>query len=109
MLYVLLMKSKDVSLMLIESNTNEKSIFEILRNYQHDYLVLPKNKFKHYNNKFTSLLKIGNYLISENQKFEKRIAITPDITKKYISLGIDVSLPQNYANHLGFKDEEYKE
>ena len=52
-------------------------------------------------------MKIGS--ISENQKFEKRIAITPDITKKYISLGIDVSLPQNYANHLGFKDEEYKE
>ena len=42
MLYVLLMKSKNVSLMLIESNTNEKSIFEILRNYQHDYLILPK-------------------------------------------------------------------
>ena len=70
MLYVLLMKSKNVSLMLIESNTNEKSIFEILRNYQHDYLILPKNKFKYYNNKFKFLLKIGNYLILESQKFK---------------------------------------
>ena len=47
--------------------------------------------------------------ISENQKLEKRIAITPEIAKKYISIGIDVSLPENYANHLGFNDEEYKE
>ncbi|WP_435163301.1 NAD(P) transhydrogenase subunit alpha [Candidatus Pelagibacter bacterium nBUS_25] len=46
--------------------------------------------------------------ISENQNIEKRIAITPEIAKKYISLGIEVSLPENYANHLGFKDEEYK-
>ena len=45
--------------------------------------------------------------ISENQKVEKRIAITPEIAKKYISLGIQVSLPENYGFHLGFKDEEY--
>ena len=38
--------------------------------------------------------------ISENQKIEKRIAITPEIAKKYMSLGIEVSLPENYANHL---------
>ena len=47
--------------------------------------------------------------ISENQKFEKRIAITPEIAKKYISLGIEVFLPENYGNHLGFNDEKYKE
>jgi NAD(P) transhydrogenase subunit alpha len=47
--------------------------------------------------------------ISENQKVEKRIAITPEIAKKYISLGIDVSLSENYASHLGIRDEEYKE
>ncbi|MDC0853651.1 NAD(P) transhydrogenase subunit alpha [Candidatus Pelagibacter sp.] len=47
--------------------------------------------------------------ISENKKVEKRIAITPEIAKKYISLGIEVSLPENYANHLGFNDVEYKE
>ena len=47
--------------------------------------------------------------ISENKEIEKRIAITPEIAKKYISLGIEVSLSENYASHLGFKDEEYKE
>ena len=45
--------------------------------------------------------------ISENQKVEKRIAITPEIAKKYISLGIEVSLSKNYGSHLGIKDEEY--
>ena len=47
--------------------------------------------------------------IIENQNTEKRIAITPEIAKKYISLGIEVSLPENYASHLGFKDKDYKE
>ena len=47
--------------------------------------------------------------ILENQKIEKRIAITPDIAKKYISLGLEVSIPENYGNHLGIKDEDYKE
>src|SRR6056300_724651 len=47
--------------------------------------------------------------ISENQKIEKRVAITPEIAKKYISLGLEVSLPENYGSHLGVKDEEYKE
>ena len=28
--------------------------------------------------------------VSENQKIEKRIAITPDIAKKYIALGFEV-------------------
>ena len=45
--------------------------------------------------------------VSENKKIEKRIAITPEIAKKYLSLGIDVSLCENYATHLGIKDEEY--
>tara|TARA_Y100001970_G_C14192865_1_gene836372 strand:+ start:612 stop:1700 length:1089 start_codon:yes stop_codon:yes gene_type:complete len=46
--------------------------------------------------------------VFENQKIEKRIAITPEIAKKYISLGFQVSLPENYGSHLGIKDEEYK-
>ena len=33
---------------------------------------------------------IGSIL--ENQNFEKRIAITPEIVKKYISLGFELSL-----------------
>jgi NAD(P) transhydrogenase subunit alpha len=47
--------------------------------------------------------------ISEDKKKEKRIAITPDIAKKYIALELEVFLPENYGEHLGFKDNEYKE
>ena len=47
--------------------------------------------------------------ISENKEIEKRVSITPEIAKKYISIGIEVSLSENYAIHLGIKDEEYKE
>jgi NAD(P) transhydrogenase subunit alpha len=47
--------------------------------------------------------------VSENHNIEKRIAITPDIAKKYIALGLKVSLSENYGEHLGFKDNEYKE
>jgi len=51
-------------------------------------------------------MKIASIL--ENPEIEKRIAITPEIAKKYISLGFEVSLAENYGNHLGIKDEEYK-
>jgi len=47
--------------------------------------------------------------VSENHKIEKRIAITPDIAKKYITLGFEVSISENYGEHLGFKDNDYKE
>ncbi len=50
-------------------------------------------------------MKIGSIL--ENHNIEKRIAITPDMAKKYISLGLDVVLPNNYGAHLGISDEEY--
>ena len=46
--------------------------------------------------------------ISENKENEKRIAITPEIAKKYINLGFNLSLPNSYGAHLGFQDEEYK-
>ena len=46
--------------------------------------------------------------ILENQDIEKRIAITPEIAKKYINLGFTLSLTKNYGVHLGFSDEEYK-
>jgi len=51
-------------------------------------------------------MKIGSVL--EKQKIEKRIAITPEIAKKYISLGFDVQLSKDYGTHLGIMDEEYK-
>ena len=46
--------------------------------------------------------------ISENKNLEKRIAVTPEIAKKYISLGFNLSLSNNYGSHLGFTDDEYK-
>jgi NAD(P) transhydrogenase subunit alpha len=52
-------------------------------------------------------MKIGSIL--ENKDFEKRIAITPEIAKKYISLDLEVSLVENYGLHLGYVDEEYKQ
>jgi len=47
--------------------------------------------------------------VSENKKIEKRIAITPDIAKKYIALGFEVFIVENYGEHLGFEDNQYKE
>jgi NAD(P) transhydrogenase subunit alpha len=52
-------------------------------------------------------MKIGSIL--ENHNIEKRIAITPEIAKKYIALGFEVLLSKSYGDHLGFRDEEYKE
>ncbi len=46
--------------------------------------------------------------LSENKEKEKRLAVTPEITKKYIDLGLDLFLPINYGSHLGFDDDEYK-
>ena len=47
--------------------------------------------------------------ILENQKIEKRIAVTPEIAKKYIALGFEISIVEKYGEHLGFKDNDYKE
>jgi len=47
--------------------------------------------------------------VSEDKKFEKRIAVTPDIAKKYIKLGFELSLPESYGTHLGISDNEFKE
>ena len=44
----------------------------------------------------------------ENTAVEKRLAITPEMAKKYIGLGFKVTLPSNYGVHLGFSDEDYK-
>ena len=50
-------------------------------------------------------MKIGSIL--ENQSIEKRIAITPEVVKKYISLGFEICLIKNYGIHLGINDENY--
>ena len=52
-------------------------------------------------------MKLGSIL--ENQNLEKRIAITPEIVKKYTSLGFDVCLSENYGSHLGITDDQYLE
>ena len=52
-------------------------------------------------------MKIGSIL--ENQNHEKRIAITPELVKKYISLGFEVYLAENYGFHLGIQDEYFKD
>jgi len=46
--------------------------------------------------------------ISENKDREKRIAVTPEIAKKYTSLGFNLFLPSNYGSHVGFSDDQYK-
>ena len=50
---------------------------------------------------------IGSTL--ENDNLEKRIAITPEIVKKYVSLGFKIILSENYGSHIGIKDEKYLE
>ncbi len=51
-------------------------------------------------------MKIGS--IAENKNSEKRVAITPDVIKKYLSLGLEVYLGKDYATHLGINDKEYE-
>ncbi len=48
---------------------------------------------------------IGSIL--ENHEIEKRISITPDIVKKYLSLGFEILLSENYGRHIGINDDEY--
>ena len=45
--------------------------------------------------------------ISEDKKIEKRVSITPEISKKYINLGFEIIISENYGAHLGFEDKEY--
>ena len=46
--------------------------------------------------------------LSENKEIEKRLALTPEIIKKYNDLGFNLFLPKNYGSHLGFDDNNYK-
>ena len=50
-------------------------------------------------------MKIGS--IIEDRTFEQRVAVTPEIIKKYKSIGIEVFLSKNYASHLGIADKNY--
>ena len=46
--------------------------------------------------------------ISENKNLEKRVALVPDIIKKYINLGFEVQILKGYGDHLGFSDESFR-
>jgi len=47
--------------------------------------------------------------VSENKQVEKRIAITPEIAKKYISNGFEILVENNFGSHLGILDEKFIE
>ena len=47
--------------------------------------------------------------ILENKAKEKRVAITPEMAKKYISLGVKLSLQRGFGTHLGFNDKDYSD
>ena len=51
-------------------------------------------------------MKIGS--VSENKQIEKRIAVTPEVAKKYTHLGFELLLPENYAVHLGINDSIFQ-
>ena len=52
-------------------------------------------------------MKIGS--ISEDLNSEKRISLTPELSKKYLDLGIEILISKNYGIHLGFHDIDYEE
>ncbi len=45
--------------------------------------------------------------LSENKNLEKRISITPELAKKYISNGFQVLLETDYGVHLGISNENF--
>ena len=45
--------------------------------------------------------------ISENKEIEKRISITPDIAKKYISLNFEVLIEPGFGSHLDILDDDF--
>ena len=45
--------------------------------------------------------------ISENNNKEKRISITPEISKKYIASGFEVFVENNIGDHLGISDNDF--
>ena len=51
-------------------------------------------------------MKIGS--ISEDLNSEKRISLTPELSRKYLDLGVELLINKNYGTHLGFFDNDYK-
>ena len=46
--------------------------------------------------------------IKEDLTIEKRVSITPETAKNIIGLGLKICIENNYASHLGIKDDDYK-
>ena len=44
----------------------------------------------------------------EDLTLEKRVALTPETAKNILGLGLNICIEKNYANHIGFRDEEFK-
>ena len=47
--------------------------------------------------------------IKEDINLEKRISVTPETAKNFISLGLSINLEKKYAIHLGIEDKEYED
>tara|TARA_B100001027_G_scaffold202091_1_gene162602 strand:- start:2458 stop:3540 length:1083 start_codon:yes stop_codon:yes gene_type:complete len=45
--------------------------------------------------------------VSENKEIEKRISITPEIAKKYVSNGFSVLIEDNFGMHIGISNKEF--
>ena len=45
--------------------------------------------------------------VSENKEIEKRISITPDLAKKYISNSFEILIETGFGSHLGISDDEF--
>jgi len=52
------------------------------------------------------MINIGS--VKEDPTKEKRISITPETAKKFISLGFTINIEKNYADHLNINDELYQ-
>ena len=47
--------------------------------------------------------------VCENKATEKRISVTPDNVKKFVSSGFKVYLEKNYGDHLDIDDQKFSE
>tara|TARA_B100001057_G_scaffold462395_1_gene515312 strand:- start:2369 stop:3463 length:1095 start_codon:yes stop_codon:yes gene_type:complete len=47
--------------------------------------------------------------IREDLTLEKRVSLTPETSKNIIGMGLKVCIEKDYANHLGIKDNDYKD
>ena len=45
--------------------------------------------------------------ISEEKNIDQRIAITPDVIKKYKSMGFSIFIPKGYGEHIGISDYNF--